>query len=198
MRSTLTMLVAIALFGCGGSESSTSPTDASIDSATTSDGSSSPDSRINPTSKCYFTGDLIVDGVTRGLRSDGCGIGSVTNGVVQVNLSELQGGERVQVSFYLDEPVSPGYVGAIRIKDVKVSIGSTALTRKWIGTSCTLTITRNEADPAWSDAGADAAPSWHLRAVGTGSCSAPFTPDMTTSTLSVGAYEVMFDATRNN
>jgi hypothetical protein len=187
------LLLALALLGCGGSDASSAPTDATV----TAD-SSSPDSRIDPNSKCYFTGDLIVDGVTRGVRGGGCGIGSVTNGVVQVGMSEMQGSERVQVTFYLDEPVTPGYTGPIRVDDIKVSIASSTSARKWIGTSCTLSITRNEPIGDAGVIGDSGAASWHFRAWGSGSCASPFTPDATMGTLSVGAFELMFEASRSN
>jgi len=70
MPSTPTRLLlavgAAALQACGGSDSSSSlPSDSGVDSTTTSVGDAAPDSRIDPSKKCYFTGDLIVDGVTR-------------------------------------------------------------------------------------------------------------------------------------
>lgn len=188
-------VIALITLGCGGSESSSSA-DASVDATSTSDTALSPDSRIDPTSKCYFTGDWIVDGATRGMRADGCPIGSTNAGVVLFGMTAQQGSERMQLQFYLDEPIAPGYTGPIRVKDVKAYIYATSSASKWVGTTCTLSITRNEVDMPAMDAGADAGTTFHFRAWASGSCSAPFTPEGTTSTLSLGAYELMFDATR--
>lgn len=202
MRSTAaTLIVAIgvvALQGCGGSDASTSAADSGSDGSTTS--TADTGSRIDPDEKCYFTGDFVVDGVARGMRASGCSIGSTNAGVVLFGMSGQQGLERLQIQFYLDEPVAPGYTGPIRVKDVKVNVYVGGGSRKWVGTSCTLAITRNESDAAFGDASVDGSSdggttSFHFRAWGTGACSMPFTPD-STGTLSVGAYELMFDATR--
>jgi hypothetical protein len=74
-------------------------------------------------------------------------------------------------------------------------------TRKFVGTSCTLTVARNQVISGSTDAGVasdggDAGKAtYNFSAWGSGACSAPFTPE-TTGTLSIGTYEFKFEVNR--
>jgi hypothetical protein len=100
----------------------------------------------------------------------------------------------LQIQFYLKAPFAPGFVGPVAVDHVKLNLSKGGVTSKWVGTACTVEITKNEADAGAGDGGTGGIP---FRAWGKGSCAEALPVEKDASApAQVGPYEFMFQSGR--
>jgi hypothetical protein len=189
-------------FGDGGASSSgtaspSNPTDggASRPSGTRRD-------PIDPSTKCYFTGDIASERINDVIRASGCGVGTVTDGVVVFHVSELNlvAGRNVQVEFKVEGVLKPGRVGPLLVERVRLTLSEGQTKYIWESGTCSVEITANTATDGtggpFEDADLDGG-AFDMKVSGRGSCPDPLQPsEAATQVASITPFEFMFQAKR--